>query len=306
MVARMSTPLGFRDRVAVVTGAGSGLGRTHALLLARRGAKVVVNDLGGATDGSGRGASAADKVVAEIAAFGGEAVASYDSVEDGARIVGTALERFGRIDVLINNAGILRDKSFHKMTAEDWDLVQRVHLLGSFRTTHAAWPHLREQRYGRVVFTASAAGLYGNFGQANYSAAKLGLVGLAQTLAREGRDRNVLANVIAPVAGTRLTQGVMPPNLLEALRPEHVSPLVAYLAHESCTESGSIFEVGGGFIAKLRWERADGIRLDPRKPIEPEDIAGAWDRITSFEKSTHPSDPIEAMKPVFENIGVRL
>jgi len=164
---------------------------------------------------------------------------------------------------------------------------------------------MREQRYGRVVFTASAAGIYGNFGQANYSAAKLAIVGLANTLAREGKERNVLANVIAPIAGTRLTAGVMPENLGAKLRPEHVSPLVAYLCHERSTETGALFEVGGGFIAKLRWERTQGLCLDPNRAIEPEDIAAGWDRVTRFDEATHPGDAVEAMRPVFENIGFK-
>src|SRR5690242_12267824 len=251
----MSKDLRFDGRVALVTGAGGGLGRTHALLLASRGAKVVVNDLGGSFTGDGKSSSAADKVVEEIKAAGGEAVANYDSVEDGGKIVQAALDGFGRIDIVVNNAGILRDTTFHKMTAEDWDLIYRVHVLGGFRVTHAAWPHLRDQGYGRVVFTASAAGIYGNFGQANYSMAKLGLLGLSNTLALEGKKRNVLVNTIAPIAGSRLTETVLPKELVDALRPEFVSPLVAWLVHESSTETGGLFEVGGGFFSKLRWER---------------------------------------------------
>jgi 3-hydroxyacyl-CoA dehydrogenase/3a,7a,12a-trihydroxy-5b-cholest-24-enoyl-CoA hydratase len=300
----MSSQLRFEGKVAIVTGAGSGLGRSHALLLARRGAKVVVNDLGGSTRGDGKSDAAADRVVEEIARAGGEAIANHDSVEDGARIVKAAVERFGRVDIVVNNAGILRDKSFHKLEQEDWDAVYRVHLLGGLKVTQAAWTLMREQRYGRIIFTASAAGLYGNFGQANYSAVKLGLVGLSNSLAREGRDRNVLVNAIAPVAGTRLTEGVMPTNMVEALRPEQVSPLVAYLAHESCQETGGLFEVGGGFFAKVRWERAAGARLNPKAEIQPEDIAGAWAAISDFAHSTHPTDAVNAIQPVLENVGL--
>ena len=174
----MGNELRFDGRVAIVTGAGQGLGRAHALLLASRGAKVVVNDLGGTATGGGKSSEAADKVVAEIKAAGGEAVANYDSVEDGGKIVQAALDHFKRLDIVINNAGILRDTTFHKMTEQDWELIYRVHVLGAFRVTHAAWPHMRDAGYGRIIFTSSAAGLYGNFGQANYSMAKLGLVGL--------------------------------------------------------------------------------------------------------------------------------
>ncbi|MCA9695495.1 MAG: SDR family oxidoreductase, partial [Myxococcales bacterium] len=225
--------LRFDNQVAIITGAGNGLGRAHALLLASRGAKVIVNDLGGDTSGGGKSSAAADKVVAEIKEAGGEAAASYDSVEDGDKIVQAALDHFGRVDIIVNNAGILRDVSFHKMTAQDWDLVYRVHVLGSMRVTHAAWPHMRDQEYGRVIMTSSAAGLYGNFGQANYSMAKMGLAGLGLTLAAEGRKRNIHVNVIAPVAGSRMTETIFPKELVDALKPEYVSPLVAYLCHES-------------------------------------------------------------------------
>ena len=219
--------LRFDGRVAIVTGAGGGLGRSHALLLASRGAKVVVNDLGGSFTGEGKSGGAADKVVAEIKAAGGEAVANYDSVEDGDKIVKTAIDAFGRIDIVVNNAGILRDVSFAKMTQQDWDLVYKVHVLGAFRCTHAAWPHMRDAGYGRIIITASAAGIYGNFGQANYAMAKLGLHGFAQTLALEGKKRNIIVNTIAPIAGSRMTETVLPKELLDALKPEYVSALVA-------------------------------------------------------------------------------
>ena len=183
----MAKKLRFDDQVVVVTGAGNGLGRSHALMFASRGAKVVVNDLGGSRDGAGGGQTAADRVVQEIVEMGGTAVANYDSVEFGEKIIKTAIDTYGRVDVVVNNAGILRDKSFPKMTDEDWQLVFLVHMLGAYRVTHAAWPYFREQKYGRVIMTSSAAGIYGNFGQANYSAAKLGLVGFANTLAVEGR-----------------------------------------------------------------------------------------------------------------------
>jgi 3-hydroxyacyl-CoA dehydrogenase/3a,7a,12a-trihydroxy-5b-cholest-24-enoyl-CoA hydratase len=298
----MADELRFDGRVALVTGAGNGLGRSHALLLASRGAKVVVNDLGGSTHGEGKSSAAADKVVAEIKAAGGQAVANYDSVESGDKIVQCALDSFGSLDIVINNAGILRDVSFAKMTDADWDLINRVHVLGSFRVTHAAWPHLRDKGYGRVVMTASAAGIYGNFGQANYSTAKLGLVGFAQTLALEGAKRNIHVNAIAPIAGSRMTETVLPAELVAALKPEFVSPLVAWLCHERCEENGGLFEVGGGYVGKLRWERAEGQRFKLSQTLTPEKVQSKWQVITDFSKSTHPTDVTSAMQPVIENL----
>ncbi|MDI1447455.1 peroxisomal multifunctional enzyme type 2 [Polyangium sp. 6x1] len=298
----MANELRFDGRVAIVTGAGNGLGRAHALLLGSRGAKVVVNDLGGGRHGGGTSSEAADKVVAEIKAAGGEAVANYDSVENGGKIVQTALDAFGRIDIVVNNAGILRDVTFHKMTEEDWDLIYRVHVLGSFRVAHAAWPHMRDQGYGRIIFTSSAAGIYGNFGQANYSMAKLGLVGLSNTLALEGKKKNVLVNTIAPLAGSRLTETVLPKELIDALKPEYVSPLVAYLCHESSTETGGLFEVGGGFFAKLRWERAEGKTVRLGREIKLEDIQKSWGAIAGFDKTTHPAEINQSMGPVMANV----
>jgi 3-hydroxyacyl-CoA dehydrogenase/3a,7a,12a-trihydroxy-5b-cholest-24-enoyl-CoA hydratase len=297
------TQLRFDNRVAIVTGAGGGLGRSHAMLLASRGAKVVVNDLGGGTTGGGKSSSAADKVVEEIKAAGGDAVASYDSVEDGARIVQQALDTYKRLDIVVNNAGILRDASFAKMTADDWDLVYRVHVLGSFRLTHAAWNHLRDAGYGRVVMTASAAGIYGNFGQANYGMAKLGLHGLAQTLAIEGQKKGIRVNTIAPIAGSRMTETVLPPDLVAALKPEYVSPVVAWLCHESCDENGSLFEVGGGFVGKLRWERAEGALFRLSRPMTPEAVKGKWSAIVDFGKATHPANVTESMQPILGNLA---
>ncbi len=298
----MGKELRFDGKVAIVTGAGNGLGRSHALLLASRGAKVVVNDLGGSHTGQGQSSAAADKVVAEIKEQGGEAVANYNSVEDGDKIIKSAIDAFGRIDILINNAGILRDTSFQKMSQEDWDLIYRVHVLGAFRCTHAAWPHMREQKYGRIIMTASAAGIYGNFGQANYSMAKLGLVGFSNTLALEGRKNNVLCNVIAPIAGSRMTETVFPPNLLAALKPEYVSPLVLRLCHESSDESGGLFEVGGGFYGKLRWERARGKIYRLGRPVTAEDLDAEWPTITSFTDATHPGNIAQSVEPIVTNV----
>ncbi len=298
----MANELRFDGRVAIVTGAGGGLGRSHALLLGSLGCKVVVNDLGGSMHGGGRSSAPAEAVVAEIKALGGDAVVNADSVEDGARIVEAALSTFGRLDIVINNAGILRDTSFPKLGEEDWDLINRVHVLGAYRVTHAAWGHMRDAGYGRIIFTSSGAGIYGNFGQANYSTAKLGLVGLSNTLALEGRKRNILVNAIAPVAGSRLTETVLPKELIDALKPELVSPLVAYLCHESSKETGGLFEVGGGVFNKLRWERTVGKAFKLGKPITVDAIAKAWPEITDFNKATHPPDLTTSMQPVLENL----
>lgn len=274
------TTIDFDGRVAVVTGAGGGLGRSHALLLASRGARVVVNDLGGSRDGSGASASMADAVVEEIRAAGGEAVANHDSVatwEGGEAIVAAALGSFGRIDIVVNNAGILRDVSFAKLAEPELDLVLRVHLYGGFHVAHAAWPHLKEQGYGRIVSTTSGSGLYGNFGQTNYAAAKLGLVGLTRSLAIEGAKYGITANAIAPVAASRMTEDVMPPQLLERLQPEHVSPVVAWLASEACTDTGRIYSVGGGYLARVAIVEGEGVTFDG--VATPEDIAARWDDV---------------------------
>ena len=294
--------LRFDDRVAIVTGAGGGLGRSHALLLASRGAKVVVNDLGGSFSGEGASSKMADVVVKEITNAGGVAVANYDSVEDGDKIVATAVENFGRVDIVVNNAGILRDVSFQKMTQTDWDLIYKVHVLGSFRVTHAAWPHMREAGYGRIIMTASAAGIYGNFGQANYSMAKLGLAGFANTLAIEGMRKNIVVNTIAPLAGSRMTETVLPPALIEALLPEYVSPLVGWLCHEDCEDSGGLYEVGGGYLGKLRWERSAGKTFRLGRGFGPEEVQTNWKQIAGFEKVTHPGSVAEAMAPIIENV----
>jgi NAD(P)-dependent dehydrogenase (short-subunit alcohol dehydrogenase family) len=243
----------YDGKVAVVTGAGQGLGRSHALFLASRGAKVVVNDLGGATDGSGASQTPAQKVCDEISAAGGQAVPSYDSVstEAGAQaVIGTAIDAFGRIDILVNNAGILRDKAFKNATEADIRPVIDVHLYGTLWCTRAAWNHMLEQGYGRVINTTSAAGLFGNFGQTNYGAAKMGIVGFSHAAAIEGAKANVKVNVIAPAARTRMTEELLGP-MAEKLNPEQVTPVVGYLAHESCEPSGEIFSCGGGRVGRI-------------------------------------------------------
>ncbi|XP_027959281.1 peroxisomal multifunctional enzyme type 2 isoform X2 [Eumetopias jubatus] len=267
-----------------------GLGRAYALAFAERGASVVVNDLGGDIKGLSKGSlAAADKVVEEIRSKGGKAVANYDSVEAGEKVVRTALEAFGRIDVVVNNAGILRDNSFGRISDDDWDIIHRVHLRGSFQVTRAAWDHMKKQKFGRIVMTASASGIYGNFGQANYSAAKLGLLGLSNTLAIEGQRSNIHCNTIAPAAGSRMTQSIMPEDLVEALKPDYVAPLVLWLCHESCEENGSLFEVGGGWIGKLRWERALGaIVRQKNQQMTPEAVKANWKKICDFDNASKP------------------
>ncbi|MCU1732492.1 MULTISPECIES: SDR family oxidoreductase [unclassified Pseudomonas] len=298
----MTDSVRLEDKVVIVTGAGGGLGRAHALLFARHGAKVVVNDLGGSTHGEGANASAADRVVAQIREAGGTAVANHDSVTDGQRIVEQALDSFGRIDVVVNNAGILRDKTFHKMDDADWDLVYKVHVEGAYKVTRAAWPHLREQNWGRVIFTSSTSGIYGNFGQANYGMAKLGLYGLTRTLALEGRKNGVLVNAIAPTGGTRMTEGLIPPQVFEQLKPELISPLVVYLGSEQCQDSGNLYEVGGGWIGQVRWERSLGAGFDPQQGFSVEDVAANWGRIGDFEGAVHPKDSLEALQQMMANL----
>ncbi|XP_058395136.1 peroxisomal multifunctional enzyme type 2 [Diceros bicornis minor] len=297
----MASPLRFDGRVVLVTGAGGGLGRAYALAFAERGASVVVNDLGGDFSGTGKASLAADKVVEEIRSKGGKAVANYDSVEAGEKVVKTALDTFGRIDVVVNNAGILRDRSFARISDEDWDIIHRVHLRGSFQVTRAAWDHMKKQNFGRIIMTSSAAGIYGNFGQANYSAAKLGLLGLSNTLALEGKKYNICCNTIAPTAGSRLTQSVLPGDLVEALRPDYVAPLVLWLCHESCEENGGLFEVGAGWIGKLRWERTLGAIVRQRnQPMTPEAVKANWKKICDFDNASKPQTIQESTGNIIE------
>lgn len=290
----MSEALQFNDKVVIVTGAGNGLGRSHAKLFASLGAHVIVNDLGTSKDGAGVSSQAADAVVAEITAAGGSAIANYASVVNGESIVQQAIEMFGRIDVLVNNAGILRDKSFHKMSLEEWQIIQEVHLQAAFTLTRAAWPLMREQEYGRLMFTASASGMYGNFGQANYGAAKLGLVGLMRTLAVEGRSKNVHANAIAPMVDSRMLSGLLPEEWIQKLKPELVSPLVAYLCHESCTETGGLYEAGAGKYCKVRWQRADGLDLSNNSLVSIDDINSGFAAIDDFNHAHYPEEIMQA------------
>lgn len=273
----------FDGKVAIVTGAGGGLGRSHALELARRGAKVVVNDLGGAVDGSGGSSEAALKVVDEIKAFGGQAIANGASVTDDAGVAGLVkqtLDAFGRIDILINNAGVLRDKSFTKMDVKDFEFVLDVHLVGSVKVTKACWETMKAQQYGRIVMTSSSSGLYGNFGQTNYGAAKLGLVGFMNTLKLEGQKDNIKVNSLAPVAGTRMTENLMPPQALEALKPEYVTPGVIYLVSDEAP-NGVILAAGGGAFAVAQIVESNGAFLG-HNGLSAEKVAENWGKISDM------------------------
>ena len=273
--------LDFTGRVAIVTGAGGGLGKQHALALARRGAKVVVNDLGGALDGAGGSVTAAQAVVDEIRAAGGEAIANGASVTDFAAVeamVQQAIDAWGRIDILVNNAGILRDKSFSKMELADFRLVVDVHLMGAVNCTKAVWPHMNAQKYGRIVMTTSSSGLYGNFGQSNYGAAKLALVGLMQTLSLEGAKNNIHVNCLAPTAATRMTEGLMPAEVLAALRPEAVVPAMLVLAAETAP-TRTILCAGAGTYEAAHITLTEGVHLGLTEDT-PERLAARLAEVT--------------------------
>ena len=278
----------FDGRVAVITGAGGGLGRVYALELAGRGAKIIVNDFGGARDGAGEGSTTpAQRVVEEIRAVGGEAVANYDNVataEGGERIVKSAIDAFGTVDILINNAGILRDKSFLKMEPENWKAVLDVHLQGAYHVTRPAFAVMKEKGYGRIVMTTSAAGLYGNFGQSNYGAAKMALVGFMNTLKIEGAKYDIKVNTVAPVAASRLMADVIPPDILDRMKPEFVAPMVLYLCSEKCPATGRIYNAGVGFYNRAAILTGAGEVLSDGKTIPtPEEIRDHWEKINSLE-----------------------
>ena len=281
--------LGFDGKVAIITGAGGGLGREHALLLASRGALVVVNDLGGAVDGTGSDKGAAERVVDEIKAAGGDAVADTNSVatpEGGEAIVQSAIDAFGRVDIVINNAGILRDKAFHNLTPELLEPVLDVHLKGAFNVTRPAWVRMREQGYGRIISTSSAAGIFGNFGQTNYGAAKMGLVGFTRVLAVEGAKFNIKANAIAPLAMTRMTEAILGA-FGDKLAPGLVSPIVGYLAHESCEATGRVFSVGGGRVAEVFIGETPGYY---QADLGLDDVAANFETITSRDGYAVPAN----------------
>ena len=275
--------LDYTGKIVIVTGAGGGLGRCHALEFARRGAKVVVNDLGGSVDGSGGSSEAADKVVEEIKAAGGEAMSNGSSVTDDAGVsnmVSQTMDAYGRIDVLVNNAGVLRDKSFAKMEIADFDFVVDVHLFGTMKPTKAVWPIMKEQGYGRILVTSSSSGLYGNFGQSNYGAAKLGVVGFINTLKLEGQKDNIHVNALAPVAWTRMTSNLMPPEMEDALAPEQVTPAVVFMCSEQAP-TGKIICAGAGAYATAQIVETRGLYLGTAPTAE--DVADNWEQISKLD-----------------------
>ena len=299
----MTKTIDFTDRVAIITGAGGGLGRSHALELAQRGALVVVNDLGGSVDGEGGSHTAAQQVVDEIKGAGGEAVASYDSVatpEGGKAIVQTALDTFERVHIVINNAGILRDGAFKNMDAEKLEPVLDVHLKGAFYVTQAAWATMREQSYGRIVNTSSAAGIFGNFGQTNYGAAKAGLVGLTRVLAVEGAKDNIKANAIAPVAKTRMTEELLGA-MADKLDPAFITPVVAWLAHEDVPVSGEVYSCGGGHVARVFTGVTQG--WTDTESLTVEDIRDHFDEIRDEDGYMVPANLTEELMATLKALG---
>ncbi len=274
----------FNDKVAIVTGAGGGIGKEHALELARRGAKVVVNDLGGSVDGSGT-SDAAEEVVELIKSSGGEAISNGASVTDLKAVkemVQQTMDEWGRIDILVNNAGILRDKSFHKVSIEDFNLVMDVHFQGSLNCTHTIFPIMREQEYGRIIFTSSASGVYGNFGQTNYGSAKMAMIGLMNTLKLEGQNKNIFTNSITPVAYTRMTEGLIPEDFGKNLKSEYITPAVIYLASDHAP-NGVIIAAGAGVFSRINIQETMGVSLGTGEDMTPENIHANWDKISDIE-----------------------
>ena len=294
----------FDDQVAIVTGAGGGIGKEHALELARRGAKVVVNDLGGSVDGSGT-SDAAEAVVQQIKDAGGEAMANGASVTDLSAIqdmVKEVMDKWGRIDILVNNAGILRDKSFHNVTLDDFNLVMDVHFQGTLNCTHTIYPIMREQGYGRIVFRSSSSGVYGNFGQSNYGAAKMAIVGLMNTLKIEGQKYNVFSNSITPVAYTRMTEGLIPEDFGKNLQPEYVTPAVIYLSGKDAP-NGVIIAAGAGVYARIITHETMGVSLGTGEDMTPENIAANWDTISDMDDARALQNGGEQTLKIFELIS---
>jgi len=292
----------FDGRVAVITGAGNGLGRSHARFLASRGAKVVVNDLGGTVAGTGSSRAVADAVVDEIRAAGGTAVANYDSVateEGGRNIIKTALDAFGTVDILINNAGNVRDKSFAKMELADFRALVDVHLMGAVYCTHAAWPVMRDKNFGRIVMTTSAAGLYGNHGHTNYGAVKMALVGFMHALKEEGRKHNITVHAIAPIALTRMSEGVTAPKIAPLIKPEFVTAAVAWLCAAENEETGHIIQAGAGYYAKVEVREARGALFGTESISTPEQIRDRYEEISDMSQAAPYTHASEALRKVF-------
>lgn len=283
----------FTGKVALITGAGAGIGRAYALAFAKLGASIVVNDLVNPDD-----------VVQEIQKLGGKAAPSKASAEDGDAVVKAAIDAFGRIDIIINNAGILRDKAFANMDDSLWDPVLAVHLRGTYKVTKAAWPHMLKQKYGRIINTTSTSGIYGNFGQANYAAAKLGILGFSRALAREGAKYNIYVNTIAPNAGTNMTRTIMPEEMVQAFKPDYIAPLVLALCSDKCPDpTGGLYEVGSGWQGQTRWQRSGGVGFPTNKKLTPEDIAKQWQKIIDFDdgRADNPADATDGLKSIMAN-----
>jgi multifunctional beta-oxidation protein len=289
-------PIDYKGKVALITGAGAGLGRLYALQFAKHGAKIVVNDL-----------MNPDTVVQEIQKLGGQAVGVKASAEDGDAVVKAAIDAYGRVDIIVNNAGILRDKAFANMDDKQFHQVLDVHLRGTYKVTKAAWPYMLKQKYGRIVNTTSTSGIYGNFGQANYAAAKCGILGFSRALAREGQKYNILVNTIAPNAGTAMTATIMPEEMVQAFKPDYVAPAVLALCSDKVPEpnTGRLFEVGSGWVAETRWQRTGGAAFATDASFTPEAILEKWSSILDFEdgRADHPSDPSEGTDKIMANLS---
>jgi 3-hydroxyacyl-CoA dehydrogenase/3a,7a,12a-trihydroxy-5b-cholest-24-enoyl-CoA hydratase len=281
----------FEDQVVLITGASRGLGRAFARCIAEAGAVVAVNSTGSNEAGA--------ETVDELSRAGGRAFHVPGKVEDAPALVEATLKQAGQLDAIVHNAGILQDKSLRKMSLEQWDAVLDVHLRAAFRLSQAAWPGFEERGGGRLVFVSSAAGLYGNYGQANYAAAKMGMYGLCRTIALEGKKANIRCNCVAPFGATEMNSGNMPDNFKAVIKTEYVAPLVGYLVHPECQETGSLFEASAGAFKKVRWERSEGLRLDTTKPLTIDDIAKGWDRVLDFSSSDHPKDMNEALQGLY-------
>ncbi len=282
----------FNNKVVLVTGGSRGLGEAFTRELARAGARVAINNTG--SDKS------AAQLAAEIVATGGQAFAAVGRVEEAGDLVGRVIDHAGQLDAVVHNAGFVNDKTLRKMTNEQWDSVLDVHLKSSWQLAQAAWPHFAAAGAGRLVLLSSAAGLYGNFGQANYAAAKMGMYGLSQTIAQEGASENITCNCVAPFGATTMNSANLPDELKAVIKPSYIAPLIGYLAHRDCTETGSLFEASGGAFKKVRWERSKGLRLDRDKPMSLADVAAGWEKLVDFSESEHPANMREALRGLYE------